>query len=436
MRPSIQIVTPPAPCLISGDAGADGPVLRARWLMIGFAFLATVINYLDRQTLSVVAPMLGKEFQMSDKTYGLILSAFMLAYTISNGVSGPLLDRLGTRFGYAICMAWWSTAGLLHAFVTGPWSLGTCRFLLGMGEAGNWPAAVKVVAEWFPKRERAFASGIFNSGAAIGAIAAPPLVAWLVLRLGWPAAFLLVGATGYVWLLGWLLVYRTPAHVRHEVSAAPAPPWRLLRTRFLACLTLSKVFLDPVWYFYIFWFPKYLSTVHGMSLAQIGQIAWIPFVTADLGNLLGGWFTGGLIRRGMPVPIARKVAVAISAMLMTSAIPAGYMSSVMTAIALISIATFGYASYNANCLAFPAEVFPRNMVGSIWGLASVGSGFGGMVFSWLSGRIIDAHGYGLAFVAYGIMPLIAVSIVLFAMGPLRPDPAFHPDTKPIAPQPK
>jgi ACS family hexuronate transporter-like MFS transporter len=164
-----------------------------------------------------------------------------------------------------------------------------------------------------------------------------------------------------------------------------------------------------------------------MSLAQIGQLAWIPFASADLGNLLGGWFTGSLIRRGVPVPMARKVAVAVSALLMTSAIPAGYMASVTTAVALISVATFGYASYNANCLAFPADVFPRNMVGSIWGLASLGSGFGGMMFSWLSGRVIDAHGYGPAFVAYGIMPLIAVSIVLFAMGPLRPDPAFHSD---------
>jgi ACS family hexuronate transporter-like MFS transporter len=427
MRSPTQIVTPTDSRLISEEAADGGPLLRARWLMIGFAFLATVINYLDRQTLSVAALLLGKQFQMNDETYGLILSAFMLAYTIMNGVSGPMLDRLGTRFGYALCMAWWSTAGLLHAFATGPWSLGACRFLLGMGEAGNWPAAVKVVAEWFPPRERAFASGLFNSGAAIGAIVAPPLVASLVLRLGWPAAFLVTGAAGYMWLGGWWLSYKTPDHLRHEVNARPAAPWRLLRTRFLACLTLSKVFVDPVWYFYIFWFPKYLSSVHGMSLAQIGQLAWIPFASADLGNLLGGWFTGSLIRRGVPVPMARKVAVAVSALLMTSAIPAGYMASVTTAVALISVATFGYASYNANCLAFPADVFPRNMVGSIWGLASLGSGFGGMMFSWLSGRVIDAHGYGPAFVAYGIMPLIAVSIVLFAMGPLRPDPAFHSD---------
>ena len=402
----------------------SSPVLRTRWLMIGFAFLATVINYLDRQTLSVVAPLLGKEFRMSDETYGLILSAFMLAYTVMNGVSGPLLDRLGTRTGYALCMAWWSTAGVLHAFARGPWSLGVFRFLLGMGEAGNWPAAVKVVAEWFPPRERALASGIFNSGAALGAIVAPPLVAWLVLRLGWPTAFVVVGMSGYLWLVGWWLLYETPPHVRYEVSARPATPWRLLRTRFLASLTLSKVFLDPVWYFYIFWFPKYLSSVHGLGPAAIGRLAWIPFVSADLGNLLGGWMTGCLIRYGLPVPFARKASITAAALLMTAAIPAGLTGSLATAIGLISIATFGYTSYNANSLAFPADVFPRNMVGSIWGLASLGSGFGGMLFSWLSGRMIDAYGYGPVFVAYGVFPLVAVSIVLLGIGPLRPDPRF------------
>ena len=218
-----------------------------------------------------MAPELARQFQMNDETYGLILSAFMLAYTVMNGVSGLLLDRLGTRLGYALCMAWWSTAAVLHALAQGPWTLGIFRFLLGMGEAGNWPAAVKVVAEWFPQRERALASGIFNSGAAIGAIAAPPLIAWLVLRLGWPAAFVLVGVLGYVWLIGWRFCYHTPPHAHEEAMARLPTPWRLLRTRFLFSLTLSKVFLDPVWYFYIFWFPKYLNCVHGFDIGPDRQ---------------------------------------------------------------------------------------------------------------------------------------------------------------------
>ncbi len=298
------------------------PTSRLRWVMIGFAFLATLINYLDRQALSVIAPQLTEQFQMSDETYGLILSAFMLAYTIMNGVSGPLLDRLGTRLGYALCMAWWSTAGVLHALARGPVTLGAFRFLLGMGEAGNWPAAIKVVAEWFPKHERALASGIFNCGAALGAMAAPPFVAWLVLHLGWPSAFIVTGVLGYFWLIGWWLLYYTPLHVREEATARPATPWRLLKTRFLLSLTISKIFLDPVWYFYIFWFPKYLSSVHGFNLLQIGMTAWIPFVSADVGNIVGGWLTGRMIRRGWPLSFARKASVTCSALMMTAAVPA------------------------------------------------------------------------------------------------------------------
>lgn len=412
---------------VSPTPGSERPS-RLRWVMIGFAFLATVINYLDRQTLSVVAPALREEFGMSNEAYGYVISAFMLAYTVSNGISGPLLDRLGTRVGYALCMAVWSTAGLLTSLATGPWSLAGFRFLLGAGEAGNWPAAVKVVAEWFPAHERALASGIFNSGAAIGAILAPPLVTWLVLRHGWQWAFVIVGVSGYVWLVAWWFVYRTPENVRQEVAARPAPPWRLLRTRFVGVLTLSKVFVDPVWYFYIFWFPQYLKSVHGFDMAKIGMTAWIPFVTADLGNLVGGWLTGHLIRRGVPTSNARKAVVALFALFMTAAIPAILTTDVWTSVALISVATFGYTGYNTNALAFPSDVFPKNMVASVWGLASMGAGFGGMLFGWLSGWMIDRHGYTPVFIAYGIMPLIAVSLVLFALGPLRALPEFQQRT--------
>jgi MFS transporter, ACS family, hexuronate transporter len=396
-------------------------VYRQRWLMIFLAFLATVINYLDRQTLSVVAPELKKQFAMSDETYGLILSAFMLAYTVMNGISGPILDRVGTRLGYALCMAWWSTAGLLHSLATGPFTLGIFRFLLGMGEAGNWPAGVKVVSEWFPPKERALASGIFNSGSAIGAIIAPPLVAWLVIQWGWPKAFLVVGLSGYLWLAFWWMTYRTPRQVQKESCRHPMPPWRLMFTRFVGFFTLSKMFMDPVWYFYIFWFPKYLSSVHGFTLAEIGKTAWIPFVTADIGNIVGGALTQWFIRKGMPIPLARKISVSLFALLMVSAIPVMFAPSAATAIALVSTATFGYTGYLANALAIPADVFPKNMLGSVWGLASMGSGFGGMVFSWLSGRLIDQYGYAPVFIGYGIMPLVSLAILLLWVGPFTPD---------------
>lgn len=421
--------------LESGNS-AHSPALRnerdseyssLRWVMISLAFTATVINYLNRQTLSVLAPLLKIQFAMSDATYGLILSAFMLAYTVCNGLAGPLLDRIGTRIGYAVCMAWWTTAGILHALATGPLTLGFFRLLLGMGEAGNWPAAVKLVSEWFPPKERALASGIFNSGSAVGAIVAPPLVVWVQLKWGWQAAFIIVGMLGYVWLIAWSLIYRTPADLQGEVQARPASPMRLLGTRFGAWFTFSRIFIEPVWYFYVFWFAKYLSSVHHFTMADIGKTAWIPFLAADLGNLAGGAFTQIIVGLRLPLPVARKVAVTVFVFLMTAAIPAALTPSVAWAIAFVSVAAFGYAGSSANTLAFPADVFPRNMVGSVYGLASMGAGFGGMLFSWLSGRMIDQFGYTPVFIACGIMPLGSVIIILFLLGPLRPDPRFQPN---------
>lgn len=296
--------------------------------------------------------------------------------------------------------------------------------MLGVGEAGNWPAGAKLVSEWFPAEERAFAAGIFNSGAAIGAIIAPPLVTWLILTWNWQTAFVLVGLSGYLWLVGWWWVYYTPPTVHRVDDTRKILPWRLFRTRFLAVLTLSKVFLDPVWYFYIFWFPQYLKSVRGFDLAEIGMTAWIPFVTADIGNLVGGWLTGWLIRRGVPTSTARKSVFGLFALLMISAIPAVLVTNSWISIALISVATFGYTGCNSNAIAFPPDVVPRSMVATVWGLASMGSGFGGMVFSWLSGRLIDQYGYTPVFMAYGVMPLVAAVLVIFVMGPLKPMAKF------------
>jgi ACS family hexuronate transporter-like MFS transporter len=379
--------------------------------MIGLVFWATVINYLDRQTLSVVAPVLREQFHIGNVAYSRIVFAFMLAYTIMNGIAGPLIDRFGTRLGYGLCIAWWSAAAMLHALARGAWSFGICRFLLGVGEAGNWPAGVKVVAEWFPVRERALASGLFNSGSSIGAMLAPPLIAWLVPQFGWQPAFLLVGSLGFVWLAAWWSTYYTPARVEKEVTAPPVSAWSLLRTRFVWSLTIAKIFLDPVWYFYLFWFPHYLKTVHGFDLASIGKYAWIPFLTADLGNLLGGWFSSALLRRGLPVWIVRKTSVVVFAFLMTSTIQAVLVSDARLSIAFVSLATLGYTGTLANMLSLPADAFPKNTVGSIWGLASMGSGFGGMLFSLLTGWVVEHYSYVPVFVGFGVMPLICASIV-------------------------
>ena len=387
--------------------------------MIALVFLATVINYLDRQTLSVAAPVLREQFRMSNVEYSRVVFAFMLAYTIMNGVSGPLVDRLGTRLGYALCMAWWSVSAILHMFARGVWSLGVYRFLLGMGEAGNWPAGLKVVAEWFPEQERALASGMFNSGSSIGAILAPPVVAWIILRFGWPYAFLAIGISGLLWLAVWWPVYRTPAEVRKEAAPAHVPFWQLLRTRFVWSFTVSKIFMDPAWYFYIFWFPEYLKRARGFDMAAIGMYAWIPFVVAGVGNLFGGAISAWLLRRGFSLTVARKGAITFCAVLMMSAIPAVLASRASVAIALVSVAMAGYTGVCANMLALTADVFPKNLVGSVYGLASMGAGFGGMIFSLVTGWVVDHYSYQPVFFGFGVMPLVCALILWTLLGPVR-----------------
>jgi len=387
--------------------------------MITFAFAATLINYLDRQALSVAAPVLIDQFHMSSVTYSRVVSAFMLAYTISNGISGPLIDRLGTRLGYALCIAWWSAASVLHAFTRGPLSLGVFRFLLGIGEAGNWPAAIKVVAEWFPETERALACGLFNSGSSIGAILAPPIVAFIVLNYGWQYAFLGIGLLGFIWLAFWWPTY----HVPHQVAGPrPAPPsaMHLLRHRFVWTFIVSKIFFDPAWYFYIFWFPTYLKSARHFDMAAIGTYAWMPFFVAGLGNLFGGALSGVLIRRGVSITIARKSAMTFFILLMAAAIPAVLAPTAAGSIVCVSIAMTGYTGALANMLAMPADVFPGNAVGSIWGLASMGAGFGGMLFSLVTGWVVDHYSYTPVFIGFGLMPLICAAIVWGLTGPLQP----------------
>lgn len=392
--------------------GANSPaVSNSRWFMLGFAFLATVINYLDRQTLSVLAPVLLERFRISATTYSHIIFAFMLAYTVMNGVSGPLLDRLGSKVGYALTIAFWSAAEILHAFSAGAISLGVFRFLLGVGEAGNYPAGVKVIGEWFPARERSLASGLFNSGAAVGAMLAPPLLAWSVLQMGWQASFVIVGALGFVWLAAWLSFYRTPKNINGEVEVPPPAVWALAKTRFVWQFTLSKVFADPVWYFYTFWFPQYLKVGHGFTMKEIGETAWIPFFTGGIGNLAGGFLCTFLLRRGLSAQTARRVAVLLFSAFMVAAVPSAMVHSSAFAIALISAATFGYCGALANVLAIPRDLFPSNAVASIWGLASMGSGFGGMFFSLVTGWLVDHYSFKPAFVLFGLTPIIAAALI-------------------------
>jgi len=388
--------------------------------MIGLAFWATVINYLDRQTLSVAAPVLREQFHMSNVDYSRVVFGFLLAYTIMNGVSGPLIDWLGTRVGYALCIAWWSAAAVLHAVARGALSLGAFRFLLGMGEAGNWPAGVKVVSEWFPPQERAMACGVFNSGSSVGAILAPPIVAYILLTMGWRAAFVAVGICGFVWLLFWWPIYRTPTTTEAVSVEARStiPVLRLIRIRFVWAFLLAKIFMDPVWYFYIFWFPEYLKTARHFDMASIGKYAWIPFAVAGVGNFAGGAVSSLLLKRGVSITNTRKAAVTFFAALMTSAIPAVLVNNVWVSIGFVAVAMAGYTGCLANMLAMPADVFPQNAVASVFGLGSMGSGFGGMVFTLITGWVVDHYSYTPVFIGFGLVPIVFALITWTLLGPL------------------
>ncbi len=401
---------------------------RMRWIMLSFAFIATVLNYIDRLAFNYLSTEGELRKLIPDDVFGYIGTAFFIGYLVSNLLSGYVIDKLGTRLGYSLCMAFWTTASLLQAFATLPFHFGIFRALLGIGEAGNWPAAIKLTSEWFPPEERSTATGIFNSGAAAGAIITPPLIAWLGSAYGWQFAFISVAVLGYILLAAFWFTYYTPAHSLKESKARVIPPMRLIKTRFVSWFTLSKMFMDPIWYFITFWIGRYLSDVHGWGLEKIGWFVVLPFIVADIGNILGGLFTQYIIKRGTPVPKARKIAVGIFGALMAFSLILGpfVITSPISALIILSLAGFGYAAYTSNTMAFPGDVVPQSATASVWGIASVGAGLGGVLFQSLSGISVKnlsaaynyATAYNAVFIGYGIIALIGLCIVLFFMGPL------------------
>jgi len=418
--------------------------LKWRWLMVILAFLATSLNYVHRLSFNYLSADGELRALISDDAFGYIGTAFFMAYMLSNAFSGFVIDKLGTRLGYALCMAFWTTAALLHAFAITPLQFGICRFFLGVGEAGNWPAAIKMISEWFPPHERSTASGIFNSGSALGAIIAPPLIAYLSLHYGWQYTFIILGICGYLWLIGFWFVYYTPERATQEAKARIIPPMKLFKTRFLRMFTLSKFFMDPIWYFVTFWIGRYLADVHGWKMAQIGWYAILPFAIADVGNLIGGYFTQYLIRQGVPIPKARKIAVGIAGSLMCLPLLLAplIVRTPMTALILFGISGFGYTAYTANSLAFPADVVPKSATASVWGLACIGTGLGGAVFQALSGITLTAYtkaydyvtAYDVLFIGFGVAGLIGLLIMLCCMGPLVKNQELH-DYVEAAPEP-
>ena len=413
---------------INEDFSGQKTKLKMRWVMISMAFFATVLNYLHRLSFNYLAADGPLRELIPDDAFGYIATCFFVAYLVSNAFSGFLIDKLGTRIGYSICMAFWTTAGILHAVAMLPMHFGFFRALLGIGEAGNWPAAIKLTGEWFPPEERSTASGIFNSGAAIGAVVAPPLIAWLGTTYSWQFTFLAIGALGYLWLIVFWFLYYTPKQAVKQSKARIISPRKLFKNKFVSGLTLSKIFMDPVWYFITFWIGRYLADVYGWDLAKIGWFAMFPFIVADIGNILGGLFTQWIIKMGVPIPKARKISVAIFGLTMALSLLMGplIINGPTGAIIVLAIAGFGYTAYTANTMAMPADVVPPSATASVWGVASVGAGLGGAIFQSLSGvavkNLSESYNYTVAytsvFIGYGVIALIGLAIVLFLTGPI------------------
>jgi ACS family hexuronate transporter-like MFS transporter len=358
-----------------------------------------------------------------------------VAYTASQGLSGGFFDRVGTRRGFTWSILVWSLAASAHACARSLGGLRALRFVLGLGEAGNWPGAAKVIAEWFPARERALAMGIFNSGVAVGNIVAVPLIIWLQWQFGWRAAFLVTGSLGFFWLILWLRFYDSPDRHRSITDAERAliaegrpgvPTARpieiraLLRYRQVWAIVLARFLTDPIWWLYITWLPKYLSDARGFSLKEIGLFAWLPYVTADAGSLLGGWWSGALMTRGRTVDRARKTVIVCGAALMIAGIPAALSTSAMASLAFIACVTFGFQSWINNVQTLPSDIFPARDVASVAGLGGVGAGLGAMVFTYMTGSVVDRlHSYTPILIAAGLLPLAGTAVLFWIGGRIR-----------------
>jgi ACS family hexuronate transporter-like MFS transporter len=408
-------------------------IRHLRWWIIGLIFLATVINYVDRQTVAVLKKAITDDLGLSNPDYAAIQNAFLVAYAISQMVSGRLYDAVGTRIGFTISIVVWSIAAAAHAAAGSAASFGFWRFVLGFGEAGNWPGAAKAIAEWFPARERALGMGIFNTGAAVGGALSPPLIAWLATTWGWRPTFVITGLLGLAWLGLWLALFRRPQEhpwLRDEERAyilegrgpgAAAGAWRpgwleLLRYRQVWAVVVARFLTDPIWWLYVFWLPSYFQEARGFSLQQVGWSAWFPFLAGGLGALAGGWASGHLIARGWSVDRARKTVMAAGALLVPAGILAMRAESPYAALAWMGVVLFGFQVWINNVQTLPSDFFPGSAVASVAGLGGTAAAIASVLYNWNTGRVVDLLGYTPVFVAAGILGPLGLGAVLLLAG--------------------
>lgn len=413
---------------VAGSTAPDVPgarVGRVRWVIVGLLFAATAINYVDRQTIALLKPTLQAEFAWKETTYADIVFWFQVAYALGYMAFGNFVDRVGARIGYATAFTLWTGAHILHAAVSTVFGFGAVRFLLGIGESGNFPAGLTAVTEWFPKKERALATGIFNAGSNIGAILAPLIVPAITIAFGWRMAFVITGAGSLVWLAVWLVMYRRPresksvsaaelSYIESDPADPPAKvPWaRLLGRRGTWAFAIGKFLTDPVWWMFLFWLPDFLVKRHGLDLKTFGFPLFVIYVVSDLGSIAGGWLSSTLIHRGWTINRARKTTMLICALAVTPIVFAQYVDSLWAAVAIIGLATAAHQAWSANLYTLPSDMFPRKAVGSVIGIGGTAGAVGGMLFSLYIGQVLERLGtYSLIFYVAGSVYLIALVII-------------------------
>jgi MFS transporter, ACS family, hexuronate transporter len=448
-RPSAAV--PPPPADVTGQAGSR--LTRYRWMICALLFFAATINYIDRQVIGILKPTLQAQFGWSEIDYADIVFAFQLAYAVGFLLAGRIMDWLGTKRGFALAIIVWSLAAIAHAEVElfGPgvaavlglvgftYSASVAGFILarlalGFGEAGNFPASIKAVAEWFPKRERAFATGIFNSGTNVGALITPILVPWITLSLGWYWAFVITGLLGFVWLAFWWRMYQQP-EVHPRVSAGelalirsdPAEsavkvPWSVLvRYRQTWAFAIAKFMTDPIWWLYLFWIPDFFSRNYALDIRGIGLPLVIIYQVASVGSIGGGWLSSFLLRRDWTVNAARKTAMLVCALAVVPIMFASGIDNLWGAVALVALATAAHQGWSANLFTFASDMFPKQAVGSVVGLGGMAGAVGGMLIAKLTGYVLEWTGsYVSVFIIAGCSYLVALAIVQLLVPRLEP----------------
>ena len=412
------------------------PSGRVRWIVVGLLFAATAINYIDRQMIGVLKPTLSKEFGWTESDFATIVFWFQMAYAIGYIGFGRVVDAVGARLGYAAAIVVWTISHMAHGLATGVMSFAAARFGLGLGEAGNFPAGIRAVTDWFPQRERAFAIGLFNAGANVGAIITPLLVPALVLWFDWRVAFFITGIFGILWLIAWWALYRHPeAHPRvsaeelawiRQDPADPSEPvsWtRLLVVRETWAYALGKFLIDPIWWFFLFWLPGYLFERYHLDLKTFGLPLAAIYLISDGGSIFGGWMSSRLIKAGRTPNFARKATMLLAAVCVLPIYFAQSIESVWAAVLVIGLATAAHQAFSANLYTIPSDMFPRGAVGSVVGIGGTIGALGGMGMALFTGYILDStHSYQLLFAicasAY-ILALLAVHLLSPRLAPAK-----------------